>query len=234
MENKLAAMLDSAIAREHQQKPKRSYLGASRLGENCARKLQYEFMGAEPDYPFTGKQLRTFAMGHHLESLVISWMKDAGFDIRTHNKDGQQYSFSVANDRIAGHIDGVIVAGPDGFLYPALFECKTLNNKSWKDLEKHGLAVSKPGYYVQIQLYMAYMQLTEAPALLVALNKDTSELYFEWVAFDGAVAQKYSDRAVQILQASEASELLPRLSQDHNYFECKWCPYHQTCFGGGL
>ena len=81
---------------------------------------------------------------------------------------------------------------------------------------------------------MAYMQLTEAPALLVALNKDTSELYFEWVAFDGAVAQKYSDRAVQILQASSASELLPRLSQDHNYFECKWCPYHQTCFGGGL
>jgi hypothetical protein len=52
--------------------------------------------------------------------------------------------------------------------------------------------------------------------------------------FDGAVAQKYSDRAVQILQASSASELLPRLSQDSNYFECKWCPYHKTCFGGGL
>jgi hypothetical protein len=111
----------------------------------------------------------------------------------------------------------VIVAGPDAFLYPALFECKTLNNKSWKDLEKHVLAVSKPGYYVQIQLYMAYMQLTDPPALLIALNKDTSELYFEWVAFDGAVAQKYSDRAVQILQASSASELLPRLSQDPNY-----------------
>lgn len=62
--------------------------------------------GAEADQPFTGKQLRTFAMGHHLESLVISWMKDAGFDIRTHNKDGQQYSFSVANDRIAGILMG--------------------------------------------------------------------------------------------------------------------------------
>ncbi len=78
MENKLAAMLDSAIAQENRQKPKRSYLGASRLGENCARKLQYEFMGAKPDHPFTGKQLRTFAMGHHLESLVIAWMKDQG------------------------------------------------------------------------------------------------------------------------------------------------------------
>ena len=90
MENKLAEMLDGAIAQEHCQKPKRSYLGASRLGENCARKLQYEFMGAEPDHLFTGKQLRTFAMGHHLESLVVSWMKDSGFDIRTHNKDGEQ------------------------------------------------------------------------------------------------------------------------------------------------
>lgn len=234
MENKLASMLDAAIAKDHQQKPKRSYLGASRLGEHCARKLQYEFLHTEPDQPFTGKQLRTFAMGHHLESLVTSWMKGAGFDIRTHNKDGQQYRFSAAGNLLAGHIDGVIVAGPDGFIYPALFECKTLNNKSWKDLEKHGLAVNKPGYYVQIQLYMAYMQLTEAPALLVALNKDSSELYLEWVVFDGAVAQKYSDRAVQILQACEASELLPRQSQDPNYFECKWCPYHKTCFGGGL
>jgi len=145
MENKLAVMLDSAIAQEHRQKPKRSYLGASRLGENCARKLQYEFMGAEPDQPFSGKQLRTFAMGHHLESLVISWLKDAGFDIRTHNKDGQQYSFSVANDRIAGHIDGVIVAGPDGFLYPALFECKTLNNKSCKTLKNMVLQLVSQG-----------------------------------------------------------------------------------------
>ena len=42
-------------------------IGSSRLGENCTLKLQHEFMSAEADQPFTGKQLRTFAMMHHLD-----------------------------------------------------------------------------------------------------------------------------------------------------------------------
>ena len=37
----------------------------------------------------------------------------AGFDVRTHNRKGEQFGFSAANGRFRGHIDGVIVAGPD-------------------------------------------------------------------------------------------------------------------------
>jgi hypothetical protein len=225
-------LLDEALQRSHQNQPKRTYLGASRLGEHCARKLQYEFLQTPTDQSFSGQQLRTFAIGHHLETLVIKWLKEGGFDVRTRNNAGEQFSFSVANNRVSGHIDGVIVAGPEGYAYPALFECKTMNTRSWKDTVKHGVATSKPLYFAQVQLYMAYMQLTEAPALLTALNKDTSELYHEWIPFDAGVAQHYSDRAVQILQACDAGEMLPRLSSDSCFFACKWCAYKKTCFGG--
>ena len=87
--------------------------------------------------------------------------------------------------RIRGHIDGVIVAGPDvGIIWPALFEHKSLNAKSWADLVKRGVELSKPIYYAQLQIYMAYMDL--GTALFTALNKDTQALHHEVVGFDRA------------------------------------------------
>ena len=49
--------------------------------------------------------------------------------------------------------DGVFVDGPEGFAYPALWECKCLGRKSWSDLQKKGLAVSKPVYAAQVAGY---------------------------------------------------------------------------------
>ena len=69
-----------------------------------------------------------------------------------------------------------------------------------------GLALSHPHYFAQVQLYMAYMQLDEHPALVTILNKDSSELHHEWIQFDAAIAQRYSDRAAHILKACQASE----------------------------
>jgi len=83
-----------------------------------------------------------------------------GFDLRTRKSDGEQFGFSVADGRLQGHVDGVIVAGPEGFAYPALWECKCLGNKSWSDLEKKGLAISKPIYAAQVAIYQAYLELT--------------------------------------------------------------------------
>src|SRR3546814_3337560 len=44
-------------------------------------------------------------------------------------------------------------------LYPALWEMKALNNKSWNDTRCKGVEKSKPVYYVQMQTYMAYLGL---------------------------------------------------------------------------
>jgi hypothetical protein len=178
----------------------------------------------------SAQNLRTFAIGHCLEDLIADWIKLAGFDLKTRNENGEQFGFSVADGKLKGHVDGIIYGGPDFLKYPTLWECKTLNNKSWTDTAKRGVLVTKPLYFAQVQLYMAYMLLDGNPCLLTALNKDTSELYHELIPFDAEVAQRYSDRAVQIIKASENNEIMPCVSADSSFYRCKMCGFRDECF----
>jgi hypothetical protein len=107
-----------------------------------------------------------------------------------------------------------------------------MNDKSWNDTKKRGVLVSKPIYYVQVQLYMTYLNLDKNPCIFTALNKDTSELYHELIPFDAEAAQRYSDRAVSIIKATENNELLPKISNDSSFFKCKMCAFRNECHGG--
>ncbi len=235
-------LIDEALVAGNAALPPRDYLGGSRLGVSCERALQYEYAQAPKDdgADFDGKTLRIFAAGHVFEDLAISWLRAAGFDLYTtrgNRPDGGQFGFLVAGGRIRGHVDGIINAGPEGLLpgCPALWECKSLNAKSWKDTVKRGLAVSKPVYAAQIAVYQAYMEasvlgISANPALFTAINKDTAELHHELVPFDGALAQAASDKAVRIINATEAGELLPRIAQSADFHECRFCAWADRCW----
>ncbi len=228
-------LIDAALLAEREQQPRRDYLGASMLGNACIRRVQYEYAGApkDPGADFDGKTLRIFDAGHQFEALSIKWLCAAGFDLRTQKADGKQFGFSVAKGRIKGHIDGVILAGPSFLSYPMLWEHKALNDKNWQDVVKRGLAISKPLYAAQVALYQGYIpDLAENPALFTALNKDTEELHHELVPFDCALAQSVSDKAVNILQATDAGILLPRIAANPDFYECKFCPYAKRCWHG--
>jgi len=224
--------IDAALVAENAMQPQRDYLGGSRLGDICSRRLQYEYLKAprDPDGGFSGKSLRIFALGHVMEDLAIEWLRKAGFDLRTRNRHGEQFGFTAAGGRVQGHADGVIIAGPDGFTAPALWECKSANAKNWREIAKHGVTKAKPVYATQIALYQAYLGLTETPALFTAVNKDTCEIWHELVPFDAALAQSSSDKAVTILRACDAGELLPRHTSDPDHFECRFCAWKARCW----
>jgi len=227
------ALIDAALEAEHRSQPPRDYLGGSRIGEPCARRLAYEVTLTPVDdgKAFDGRLLRIFDAGHQFEDLTIRWLQTAGSDLRTRGRDGQQFGFSIAGGSVRGHIDGVIVDGPDvGITWPALFEHKALKQSSWADLIKRGLRQSKPIYFAQCQLYMAYMRLEVG--LFTAMNKDTQELYHEVVPFDPAEAQRLSDKAVDILRAIEADELPPRIASHADFYLCRRCPYAGRCWEG--
>jgi hypothetical protein len=231
----LNQLLDEALLEEQKLKTKRNYLGASRLGAECSRALQYEFMGRDPAH--SAKVLRIFEAGHLFEELVIQWLRLADLEILTKDTNGNQFAFSAASGRIAGHIDGVVIAAPSalGITCPALFEAKSMNNKSWQETVKKGIVLSKPTYAAQIALYQAYMEslfsgISQNPCLFTAINKDTSELYHELVLFDGELAQRISDKAVNIIRATEAGELLPRGFVSSNVYSCKICPHKEECW----
>ena len=235
--------IDAALIAEREATPPRTYLGASRLGHACERALQFEFVGAPKDEgaDFGGQTLRIFEIGHQLEDLAIRWLRAAGIDLYTrkgNRPDGEQFGFSVAGGRIRGHVDGIIADAPAalGLHTPALWECKTMNAKNWRACVKDGVTVSKPVYAAQIAIYQAYMEpsvlgISAVPALFTAINKDTAELYHELVPFDADLAQRMSDRAVRILQATEAGDLLPRIAASRDFFECRFCSHAERCWG---
>ena len=232
--------VDAALEAERAATPPRDYLGASRLGQSCERALQFEFAHAPKDdgQEFSGRSLRIFAIGHALEDLAIKWLRAAGLDLVTRKRDGGQFGFSVVGGRIRGHVDGIIMGAPAAMdlRTPALWECKTMNAKNWRETVAKGVTVAKPVYAAQIALYQAYMEatvpgLSSNPALFTAINKDTAELHHELVPFDADLAQRMSDRAVRILRATDAGELLPRVARNRDFFECRFCPWAERCWG---
>jgi hypothetical protein len=241
LSERITAFIDEGLAKDRNAQTPRDYLGASRLGVACDRALQYEYLNAPVDTgrEFSGKTLRIFEAGHIFEDLAIKWLRDAGFMLLTKTAAGGQFGFTAADGRLKGHIDGVITSAPAelSLTFPMLWECKSLNNKSWNDTVKKGVTISKPVYATQMAIYQAYMEtdipgISEHPALFTAINKDTAELYFELVPFNAELAQKASDRAVSILNACEAHELLPRAAADPCHFTCKFCAWQERCWGG--
>jgi hypothetical protein len=238
----LNAVIDAALTAENAAQPPRDYLGGSRIGHPCERALQFEFAGAPKDAGagFSGQTLRIFAIGHALEAMAIGWLRAAGVDLyvrKGHRPDGEQFGFSVAGGRIRGHVDGIIASAFADLKLaaPAIWECKTMNARSWRETVSKGVVVAKPAYAAQVALYQAYMDaavpgVAANPALFTAINKDTAELHHELIPFDGELAQRMSDRAVRILQATDAGELLPRIARDRDFHECRMCPWSDRCW----
>jgi hypothetical protein len=114
--------------------------------------------------------------------------------------------------------------------YPALWENKCLGAKAWREVESKGLAVAKPVYAAQVALYQAHLELHEHPAIFTAINADSMEIYVERVPFNAALAQQMTDRAVRVITATEAGELLPRRFFDATHFECRMCAWQDRCW----
>ena len=69
------------------------------------------------------------------------------------------------------------------------------------------------------------------PALFTVLNADTCERLHFLVPFDAALAQTTSDRAVAIIKATKAGELLPRITENADDWRCKMCAHRERCWG---
>tara|TARA_B100000683_G_scaffold176279_1_gene169776 strand:- start:290 stop:1042 length:753 start_codon:yes stop_codon:yes gene_type:complete len=230
--NKISDVINKSIVKNYYKKEQRKYIGASSLGDECARKIQYRFMGQDPDHDksFGAQTLRIFEFGHSIESMKSKWIIDAGFDLKTEDKNGNQFGFSVLDGKIKGHVDGIIYGGPIDLKYPLLWECKSANDRKFKEFVRSGLRKTNPVYAAQVALYQAYMELHENPALFTVMNKNTCEVYYELVPFNQTLAQQTSDKAVEIIKATEASEMMPKVASNKDYFGCKYCDFTKTCW----
>lgn len=220
--------IDQAI--DAQTEVGRKYLGASIAGAKCQREVQYHLlmaMGAPISKRSVKARIkRIFDRGNLYEDRAIKWLQNAGFVF-----DGLQSEISDFNGMFRGHNDGVIVGGPDvGVAYPCLWECKCLGSKGFKAIEKDGLKSYSSTYWAQIHLYMAYLDLDSC--IFTVVNADTMDLQHLYIPRDFNVARSVRDSVEHIFSAVHMGEMVPRISTDPNYFECKsFCDFYQECWG---
>jgi hypothetical protein len=202
----------------------RQYLGASSIGSDCLRKIQYSWF-CDPEFPVRTKDI--FARGHFFEDVMRRHLITAGFTFAPIDKLG----FKAADDLFRGHADGIIVDGPQvpALIYPTLWECKCLNAKGWRSIERDGLKGIYEVYAAQVAIYQAYLDVTN-PALFSVINADTCERLHFAVPFNAELAQTMSDRAVAVIEASRIGELLPRITDDPEDWPCKMCSWRDRCW----
>jgi hypothetical protein len=203
----------------------RHYLGASTIGSECLRKVQYDWM-VDPAHLSQTRDI--FRRGHLFEELSRQHLIRANFKFAP----SERLAFAAAGGFFRGHADGILVEGPalPGVGYPCLWEHKALGAKGWQKLEREGIEKAYPHYAAQVWIYQAYLNVAENPAIFTALDSNTMERLHVLVPFNAEQAQAWSDRAVAVIEATRAGELLPRAYDDAKDWRCRFCSHAARCW----
>ena len=229
----LDAMKRAIEAREAA-RPRRSYLGASSIGNPCARQLWYQYNGY-PAPPFEAETLFNFEDGHRTEDLTAKRLRLVdGIELWTHDENGEQFGFSIFEGKFAGHCDGVIRGLIQAPKTPHVWECKASNNKKYAEFqaakakfgEKLALKNWNEVYFVQAQLYMHFLKI-DRHYLTVALagGRDYDSCRTE---YEPEKAEWAIDRAAKIINAKKPP---PKINEKPDFYICRWCNYREECHG---
>ena len=87
----------------------RNHLGASTLGNECWRKLWYQFRWVKLEH-FDGRMMRLFNVGHSAEPRFIAYLRGIGFEVKEFDENGKQFRISGASGHYGGSLDGMCKA----------------------------------------------------------------------------------------------------------------------------
>lgn len=206
--------------RRGDEKPRR-YIGASMIGTDCDAEVAFSLRGFPNEQP-TPKLKRIFALGHALEDMVVNDLKSVA-RLPIFDRDpltGRQYSFNSLGGHVVCHLDGMIETA-DGL---NVLEIKSMNDAMWKRFKKHGVQVSHPKYYAQLQLMMAMSELKRS--VFIAYNKNTSEYHCEFVDRDSLEIDFVAEKANRAL-ADQAH----KIASDPDDWRCARCFKRSACWG---
>ena len=203
---------------------KRNYLGASAVGNSCKRAVQYywlSILGRTPTKDFPPRIKRIFDRGYVYEGKMSQWMKEVGF---VFEEDDTKLQFSDFDDKFKGHVDGVLLAGPEGINYPVLWENKCLGGNPFKKVAASNIKTEKPVYYAQVQLYMSYLGLNRC--VFTCVNADTMAIYTEIIGRDDRFVDTLKQTISDIFDHTERNKLVAKTT---NTYHCKYCDYKEIC-----
>lgn len=193
----------------------RDYIGASIIGSDCLRKIWYELKGFKGE-GISPKTRRIWAVGKHLEGLIIDWLENAGMSV----SESQMDLISEFMPYFKGHYDGLICVNKT----TSILEIKTAKDASFNIFVKKGLKVWNNQYYAQIQSYMGMSGILSA--YILVMNKDNAELSDELVLFDLEFYEKLRQKAAMIYGTHIAP---PKINGSPLFYQCKLCKFNKVC-----
>lgn len=217
----------------------RRYLGASQIGDPCARKLWYGFRHALPR-TISASGYRAIKDGYHGEMVMINWLRSLpGIDLWTSDPDApdSQIGFAAVAGHFRGHVDGVISGLYQAPKTPHVWEMKVCNeakfNKLVKLIAQHGEKAAllhwDEIYYAQAQIYMQQLELTRH--YLTVATPGNRQLVSCRTVYRATDAKALLKKAETIITA-ERPPL--KLSDNPSWYVCKFCDVHALCHGQAM
>ena len=192
----------------------RSYIGASSIGNPCERAIWYGLNQPE-DKIVSTRQLLTFEIGKALEYMLIYKLMTLPHGIPS-KYCAKEYEL------FQGTPDLFIL---DKKLKPIyILEIKTAKDSSFNIFKKKGLRLWYPEYYDQVQSYMGMSGVYKA--IMLAINKDSSELHQETVNYD---ENRYKYLVAKAKRIGDAKIMPEKINESASFFRCKMCFYLGVC-----
>lgn len=208
----------------------RRHLGASGLGDECARKVWYNFRWYT-NKKLDGRMIRLFNRGHLEEGRFIAMLLTAGIQVYQQDENGNQYRIAFSNGHGGGSGDGIAFGVPEVPNAAVLLEFKTASDKKWNEFNGNGVEVANPTYFVQMQLYLEKMNI--CAALFMVINKNDDQLHAEIVMRREGFTNPFLALADDIVYADPQNKP-KKLNQSPGFFKCRYCDHREVCHLGGV
>ena len=202
-------------------------LRASRIGTLCDRALFYSVAGAEEIT--TEKSQRIFEVGKVLEPVIVSWLRNEGWNVKRNlldcSNEGMSLSLEVNGGTITAHPDCIISRDDSPLI---LADIKTMNDRSFRSLKHDGTVKSHPQYADQLTIYAQALRECGhniEQLAIVALNKNNCEGYIDYFTFEPERYEALKERAQRIFTLDEAPEQGDRFQS----WCCGYCGYSHLC-----
>ena len=233
------AALESLLIQQGSSDTPRPYLGASQLGDACARKVWYGFHWVLPR-TFSVSSYRAIQDGHRGEAVMIEGLrKIPGVQLWTEDPEhpGQQIGFVDLAGHFRGHVDGVIEGLLQAPKTPHVWEAKVCNETKVRKLqkliveqgEKQALDLWDEVYFAQAQIYMHYLGLTRH--YLTAATPGVRDIVSCRTEYQPKAAKRLISLAKDIITGTRPPL---KLSENAAWYQCKWCDYAPVCHGNAI
>lgn len=201
-------------------------LPISALGSDCDAALWFTFRLASEPETLTGQKLRLFETGNIEEvRLIADLRRIEGVDVLDIDPEtGRQFKVYLIGGHVRGKLDGTLTGIPEAPKKRHVLECKSHNDKNFKELVKKGVKLAKPSHYRQCLIYMHRTGIDRC--LYIAVNKNTDELYSERIRYDPVEALTLMARLERVITSTRVP---PRISENPEKWPCIFCEHKAVC-----